>query len=203
MVAAVKPGGLVLDLQVIRPDPVIESGEERICEIWGQPIFATADAATAAIDATIGKGLLTQEAVDDHQVRTHFPTGPDLIKDFAGKRRRIPEQALPKLLANTGPVTMREHCRLRRLRVVRAGGGQSLAWASVLSHDAAGRSANPANGAAKRRSPPYRRSVMARKSVRVWSTAITPQPRSGLRRGVRRNAANGDGVVDGRQLANG
>jgi hypothetical protein len=76
MVAAVKPRGLVLDLQVIRPDPAIEAGDERICEIWGQPIFATADAATAAIEATIATGLLAQEAVDDHQVRTHFPTGP-------------------------------------------------------------------------------------------------------------------------------
>jgi hypothetical protein len=117
MVAAIKPGGLILDLQVIRPDPVIESGQERICKIWGKPIFATADAATAAIEATIETGLLAQEAVDDHQVRTHFPTGPELIDEFAGKRRRIPEPALPKLLATPGAVTMREHCRLRRLRV--------------------------------------------------------------------------------------
>jgi hypothetical protein len=94
-VAAVKPGGLVLDLQVIRPDPVVESGEERICEIWGEPIFATADAAAAAIEATIATGLLAQEAVDDHQVRTHFRTGPDLIDDFASKKRRIPAHALP------------------------------------------------------------------------------------------------------------
>jgi hypothetical protein len=118
MVAAVKPGGLVLDLQVIRPHPVIESGEERICEIWGEPIFAKADAATAAIEATIATGLLAQEASDDHQVRTHFPTGPELIDDFAGKRRRIPEEALSKLRATAGPVTMRERCRLRRLRVL-------------------------------------------------------------------------------------
>lgn len=118
MVAAVKPGGLVLDLQVIRPDPVIESGGERICEIWGEPIFATADAATAALDGAIATTLLAQEAVDDHQVRTRFPTGPDLVDDFASKKRRIPEQALPKLLATAGPVTMRERCRLRRLRVL-------------------------------------------------------------------------------------
>lgn len=118
MVEAVKPGGLVLDLQVIRPDPVIESGDERICEIWGEPIFATADAATAAIDTAIAAGLLAQEAVDDHQVRTHFPTGPDLVDNFAGAKRRIPEEALPKLLATAAPVTVREHCRLRRLRVL-------------------------------------------------------------------------------------
>ena len=118
MVAAVKPGGLVLDLQVIRPEPVIESGQERICEIWGEPLFATADAATAAVEAAIATTILAQEAVDDHQVRTHFPTGPDLVDDFAGKNRQIPEEALPRLLATASPVTMRERCRLRRLRVL-------------------------------------------------------------------------------------
>jgi hypothetical protein len=122
MVAAVRPGGLVLDLQVVRPDPVIESGEERICEICGDPIFATADAATAAIDSAIATGLLAQEAIDDHQVRTHFRTGPELVDDFEGKTRRIPEEALPKLLATTGAVTMRERCRLRRLRIPAAKG---------------------------------------------------------------------------------
>lgn len=116
MIAAVKPGGLVLDLQVIRPDPVVESGEERICEVWGEPIFATADAATVAVEAAIATGLLAQEAVDDHQVSTHFTTGPDLVDDFAGKKRRIPEEALP-MLATAGPVAIREHCRLRCLRV--------------------------------------------------------------------------------------
>ena len=118
MVAAVKPGGLVLDLQVIRPDPVIASREERICEIWGEPIFATADAATAAVEAAIATTLLAQEAVDDHQVRTHFPTAPDLVADFANKKRRIPKEALPTLLATPGPVTREERCRLRRLRVL-------------------------------------------------------------------------------------
>ena len=122
MVAAIKPGGLILDLQVIRPDPVIESGQEWICAIWGKPIFATADAATAAIEATIETGLLAQEAIDDHQVRTHFRTGPELVDDFEGKTRRIPEEALPKLLATTGAVTMRERCRLRRLRIPAAKG---------------------------------------------------------------------------------
>ena len=118
MMAAIRPGGLVLDLQVIRPDPVVESGQERICEIWGEPLFATADAATAAVEAAIATGLLAQEAVDDHDVRTHYPTGRDLVDDFAGKKRRVPEDAVPQLLGAVGPVTLRERCRLRRLDVL-------------------------------------------------------------------------------------
>ena len=118
MVAAVKPGGIVLDLQVIRPDPVIESGETRICEIWGAPIFLTADAASAAVEEAIARGRLAQEAVDDHDVRTHYPTGPDLVDDFADKKRRIPQEAIPQLLAARRTMTVRERCRLRRLRVL-------------------------------------------------------------------------------------
>ena len=48
MVNAVKPGGLVLDLQVIRPDPRVEVDSRVVCEIDGQPLFRLADAAAAA-----------------------------------------------------------------------------------------------------------------------------------------------------------
>ncbi|HET8892566.1 MAG TPA: hypothetical protein VFM96_00515 [Gaiellaceae bacterium] len=118
MIDAVEPGGLVLDLQVIRPDPVVEAGEERICEIWGEPLLAKADAARAAVDLAVAAGALVDEAADDHDVRKHYPSGADLIDDFADKKRRIPDDAVPGLLARTDPVTMRERCRLRRLRVL-------------------------------------------------------------------------------------
>ena len=121
MVAAVRPSGLVLDLQVIRPDPVIESGETPIFEIWGEPLFLTADAASAAVKDAIARNRLAQEAVDDHDVRTQYPTGPDLVDDFADKKRRIPQDAIPQLLAASGPLTVRERCRLRRLRVLQHG----------------------------------------------------------------------------------
>lgn len=117
MIDAVEPGGLVLDLQVIRPDPVVECGEERICEIWGEPLFAKADAARAAVEAAIAAGRLVEEAVDDHDVREHYPSGADVVGDFADKKRRIPQGAVPRLLALKAPVIVRERCRLRRLRV--------------------------------------------------------------------------------------
>ena len=117
MVEAVEPGGLVLDLQVIRPNPVVEAGGETVCEIDGEPLFAQADAARAAIDAAIADGRLVEEAVDDHDVCKHYPSGADVIDDFTGKRRP-PDEALPRLLALRTSVTVRERCRLRRLRVV-------------------------------------------------------------------------------------
>lgn len=115
MVEAVRPGGLILDLQVIRPNPVIEGGSELLSGIDGEPLFDLADAASSAVDAAIAEGWLTEEAVDDHDVRKHYTSGRDVIEDFVAKKRRIlnPE----RVLAVRGPCMVRERCRLRRLRV--------------------------------------------------------------------------------------
>ena len=118
MVAAVKPGGLVLDLQVIRPNPVIEADGRILGEIDGQPLFHMADAAVAAVDALVAAGLLAEEATDDHDVCKHFRSGNDLVSEFeGGKARKLPDEALPSLRAHTGTCAVRERCRLRRLRV--------------------------------------------------------------------------------------
>jgi hypothetical protein len=117
MVDAVRAGGLVLDLQVIRPNPVVEAGAIMLCEIDGEPLFEFADAAAAAVDASIAAGDLSEEAVDDHDVRKHYSSGAALIDDFAGKKRQVPQHALPRLSALNDSCALRERCRLRRLRV--------------------------------------------------------------------------------------
>jgi len=119
MIDAVEPGGLVLDLQVIRVNPLVEAAGETVCEIDGEPLFATMDAATAAVDAAVAAGRLAEEAVDDHDVRKHYVNGADLVDHFSDKKRRVPDEAVPRLLALDEPVTLRERCRLRRLRVLR------------------------------------------------------------------------------------
>jgi hypothetical protein len=117
MVEAVRPGGVVLDLQVIRPNPVIEANGRAVCEIDGESLLSMADAAAAAVDASVAAGGLVEEAVDDHDVRKHYRTGADVVDDFAGKDRKIPEEGVPRLRAITRPCAMRERCRLRRLAV--------------------------------------------------------------------------------------
>jgi hypothetical protein len=114
MIRAVRPGGTILDLQVIRPNPLVELDDELICEIDGWPLFAKADAAARAIDAATVAGKLTDEVADDHDVRTHYPSGADLIDDFEDKLRELPERALRRLKAITQPLVVRESCRLRR-----------------------------------------------------------------------------------------
>jgi hypothetical protein len=115
MVEAVEKGGLVLDLQVIRPNPRVEVDGQFLCEINGEPLFRLADAAAAAVDSFIADGRLIEEAVDDHDVLKHYANGADLIDDFADKERRIPIEAIPGIRRVTGPCVTRERCRLRRL----------------------------------------------------------------------------------------
>jgi len=117
MVEAVTPGGLVLDLQVIRPNPTAEVDGRVVCEIDGEPLFRTADAATAAVDALIRAGRLVEQAVDDHDVCEHYDNGADLVDDFADKKRQLPDRAVHGLLALVQPCAVRERCRLRRLQV--------------------------------------------------------------------------------------
>lgn len=117
MIEATIPGGLILDLQVIRPDPYVELNGEVIARVDGEPLFAWADAAVAAVDARIAAGDLVEEAVDDHDVRKHYSDGADLVEDIAGWKRRFPDEVVPMLERIEEPLVVRERCRLRRLRV--------------------------------------------------------------------------------------
>src|SRR6266571_7063057 len=107
MVEAVKPGGLVLDLQVIRPNPTAEVDGLVVGEIDGEPLFRTADAATSAVNALIRTGRLVEQAIDDHDVRKHYVNGAELVGDFADKKRRLPNAAVPGLRALARPCAVR------------------------------------------------------------------------------------------------
>src|SRR5207244_3260355 len=112
-----EPGGFVLDLQVIRPNPVVEADGRMVCEIDGESLFRRADAATAAVDALVGRGRLVERAVDEHDVRRHYADGAELVADFADKERRLPSDAVRELRRLEKPCVVRERCRLRRLTV--------------------------------------------------------------------------------------
>jgi hypothetical protein len=134
---AAAPGGLILDLQVIRPDPYVELDGEVVARIDGEPLFEWADAATAAIETRIAAGDLVEEAIDDHDVRKHYSNGADLVEDVAGSKRRLPEEAVPVLGRIARPLVVRERCRVRRLRVT---------WAqrvTLVAEDGGGLLADP------------------------------------------------------------
>jgi hypothetical protein len=118
MLRAVTPGGAVLDLQVIRPNPVVEVEGRVVAEIDGGPLFAWADAATAAIDARVAAGDLVEEAIDDHDVCKHYSDGQELVDDIASSMRNLSPEAAALVAGIDRPLRSRERCRLRRLRVV-------------------------------------------------------------------------------------
>ena len=74
MVGAVKPGGMILDLQVIRPDPRVEIDGRVVCEIDGEPLFRKADAATSALDALVRAGRLVETAATTTTFASTTPT---------------------------------------------------------------------------------------------------------------------------------
>jgi hypothetical protein len=118
MIGAVAPRGIVLDLQVIRPNPVVEVAGRAVCEIDGETLLADADAAAAAIDAAVAAGRLAERAVDEHDVLSHFPSGPALVDHFAGSKRSVPAQSVDAFRAVPEPCVVRERCRLRLLEVL-------------------------------------------------------------------------------------
>lgn len=113
---ALAPGGTILDLQVVAPGPVVEVDGEVVCRLEGGSLLERAAAAAAVIDEEIARGLLREEAVDDHDVLRHFSTGASLIEHFQARVRSVPASALPVLEASARPYVVREACRSRRLR---------------------------------------------------------------------------------------
>ena len=52
--------------------------------------------------------------MDDHDVRKHYPNGPDLVDDVAGSKRCLPEAFVHVAQAIEEALVLRERCRLRR-----------------------------------------------------------------------------------------
>lgn len=112
------PGGVILDLQVVPPEPVVEVDAVVVCTLEDGGLLDDAAAATAIVDGLVDRGMLREEAVDDHHVLRHYGSGADLIEYFEAKRRSVPADAIPVLKSTERPCLVREACRLRRLAVV-------------------------------------------------------------------------------------
>lgn len=102
---------------MIRPPAAVVADGRVLCEVEGGRLFRSADAAVAAVGAFVERGVLVEEAVDDHDVLKHYASGRELVDDFVGKQRSLPAEALPSLRGLRSACAVRERCRLRRLRV--------------------------------------------------------------------------------------
>ena len=117
MAEAAEPEGLILDLLVIRQNPVIEAVTELLCEIDGEWLFATGDAATAAVDSQIAGRRL----VEGRSTTTTSPSTTQTEPTSSTLRRRETQGATGGRAALADvrePCVVCERCRLRWCRVL-------------------------------------------------------------------------------------
>lgn len=117
VVAAVVRGGIILDLQTVRPPPVVEAEGRAICEIEASAFFARADANDAVLLGTIEEGVLTLEAEEHLDVLARYATGAELLADWDSRSRKVPPSMRSVVRAIPTECVVREPCRTRRLRV--------------------------------------------------------------------------------------
>jgi len=115
---AVVRGGILLDLQVIRPHMRIESEGRLIYVADGSPLFEWADAARAAGDLLVAEGLLVEDAVDEHDVLKHYDNGAELIANWPPKQVKPSGETAAFFRAIAVKCVSRERCQLRKLRRV-------------------------------------------------------------------------------------
>jgi hypothetical protein len=116
---AMATGGLVLDMQPVRPRPPVEAAGTRLGSLdmreWGR----TLDAVAALIDETIAAGLFREEGRRSYDVLETFDDGPELIdtvRDWDGTE--ISSTLAARIVRATPPFVIREGVLLRVLRVV-------------------------------------------------------------------------------------
>ena len=63
------------------------------------------------------RGVSAPNEVAGLDIHNHYSHGAELVADFAGSKRRLPEEAVLRVAAIEESLAVRERYRLRRLRV--------------------------------------------------------------------------------------
>ncbi len=113
---ALVPGGLVVDLQAIRPSGRVEIGGNPIGAIDDDVFFARAAHAVAGLDALVDEGLLAPGRQIVFESLVHYDAGAELVAAITDStERRLPDE-LARRLADAGPCVVRETSFIRVLR---------------------------------------------------------------------------------------
>jgi hypothetical protein len=112
---ALVPGGIVLDLQAIRPSGRVEVDGNPIGRIDDDVFFARARQAVAGLDALIDEGLLARGREMRFETLVRYDAGAELVKAITdSSERRLPDE-LAARLADAGPCVVRETSFIRVL----------------------------------------------------------------------------------------
>ncbi len=119
LMAALVPGGVVVDLIAVPPPERVEVGGDVIGELDGSAFFPRALAAAAGLDALVAEGVLAHEREERFSIFVRYPTGADLVEDVAQREyTRMPAALARRVEAVAGPVAIREHSLVRTFRKV-------------------------------------------------------------------------------------
>ena len=117
LLAALVPGGVVVDLTMSPPDEVVESGGEVLGRLDGSLFFPRALAACAGLDELGAEGLLELVREEPVSVIVRYPSGADVLEDV-GRREytRMPHELARRLAHVSGKCRLTSHCEVRSFR---------------------------------------------------------------------------------------
>jgi hypothetical protein len=117
LLAALVPGGVVVDLAMSPPDETVESSGEILGQLDGSAFFPRALAAGAGLDGLATEGFLRLEREEPVTVIVRYPTGNDALADFAEREyTRIPARLARRLAGITAECLLYSNCLVRVFR---------------------------------------------------------------------------------------
>ena len=117
LLSALVPGGDVVDLTMSPPDEVVESGGIILGQLDGSLFFPRALAACAGLDALAGEGVLSFVREEPVTVTVRYPSGDDVLEDFARREyTRMPEELANRLVGVTAECLLHSNCFVRTFR---------------------------------------------------------------------------------------
>lgn len=115
---ALVPRGVLLDLHPVPPTPV-EAGGVELGEVDETDFIPLLRATEAELEKTVAAGLFAHEDGVGFEVLEHFETGRALLEHARDwENIRLPEDVRRRVRRAGGPLVIRHHLVLRRLRAV-------------------------------------------------------------------------------------
>lgn len=117
LLSALVPGGDVVDLTMVPPDEVVESGGEVLGHLDGSLFFPRALEAGSGLDVLADEGLLAFVREEPVTVIVRYPTGNDVLVDVALRDyTRMPTALGARLATVRTECLLYSHCVVRRFR---------------------------------------------------------------------------------------
>jgi hypothetical protein len=117
LLAALVPGGVVVDLTMSPPDESVESDGELLGFLDGSTFFPRALMAGAGLDGLATEGLLVLEREEPVSVIVRYPSGSDVLEDIAERTyTRIPAALARRLETVSTECLLYSNCLVRTFR---------------------------------------------------------------------------------------